>query len=123
MALTRLQSDLEAREESVDLTPPRGDAATAKVNSVDNLPQELSSFVGRNHEIASCLELLESSRIVTLTGAGGIGKSRLLGEISREAQERGFAVHKASVLDFGTGRARTPCGCWLGASLVLPRRR
>jgi class 3 adenylate cyclase len=86
-------------------------------------------FVGRQSDLLMLKGLLQAcedssrGRVIVLRGEAGIGKSRLLGEISREAQERGFAVHKASVLDFGTGRARTPCGCWLGASLVLPRRR
>ncbi|MEU8775727.1 NACHT domain-containing protein [Streptomyces sp. NPDC048606] len=42
-----------------------------------NLPSELSSFVGRGDELAGLGRLLESSRLVTVTGTGGVGKSRL----------------------------------------------
>ncbi|HEX2266611.1 MAG TPA: adenylate/guanylate cyclase domain-containing protein, partial [Actinomycetota bacterium] len=42
-----------------------------------NLPAELTSFVGRGHEVAEVERLLESSRLVTLTGPGGSGKTRL----------------------------------------------
>jgi predicted ATPase len=37
----------------------------------------LSSFVGRRHELAEIRRLLSSSRLVTLTGPGGVGKTRL----------------------------------------------
>lgn len=43
----------------------------------DNLPVYLSSFVGREAELLEVLRLLESGRFVTLTGAGGSGKTRL----------------------------------------------
>jgi DNA-binding SARP family transcriptional activator len=42
-----------------------------------NLPAELNSFVGREKQIAELAALLERSRLLTLVGAGGVGKSRL----------------------------------------------
>jgi predicted ATPase/DNA-binding CsgD family transcriptional regulator len=42
-----------------------------------NLPSELSSFVGRKKELPEVRRLLEGSRLLTLTGSGGCGKSRL----------------------------------------------
>ncbi|WP_113701386.1 ATP-binding protein [Nonomuraea lactucae] len=41
------------------------------------LPAELTSFVGRRHEIAEVKRLLSGSRLVTLVGVGGVGKTRL----------------------------------------------
>jgi predicted ATPase/class 3 adenylate cyclase len=43
----------------------------------NNLPAQLTDFIGREQEIAEVLRLIESSRLVTLTGAGGCGKTRL----------------------------------------------
>ena len=43
----------------------------------DNLAVELSSFVGRGHELLEIRRLLATAHTVTLTGPGGIGKSRL----------------------------------------------
>ncbi len=42
-----------------------------------NLPAQLSAFIGRDRELAAVRALVESSRLVTLTGAGGAGKTRL----------------------------------------------
>jgi predicted ATPase/DNA-binding NarL/FixJ family response regulator len=42
-----------------------------------NLPAELTSFVGRRGEIAEVKRVLAESRLVTLTGLGGVGKTRL----------------------------------------------
>ncbi len=43
----------------------------------NNLPSVLSAFVGRERELAEVREVARSSRLVTLTGAGGSGKTRL----------------------------------------------
>jgi predicted ATPase/class 3 adenylate cyclase len=43
----------------------------------NNLPTLLSAFVGREKELAEVRELIRTSRLVTLTGAGGSGKTRL----------------------------------------------
>ncbi len=43
----------------------------------NNLPAQLSAFIGRGRELAEVRALVESSRLVTLTGAGGCGKTRL----------------------------------------------
>ena len=43
----------------------------------NNLPGQLSTFIGRGRELAEVRALVESSRLVTLTGAGGCGKTRL----------------------------------------------
>lgn len=42
-----------------------------------NLPVELTSFIGRQREIAELVHLIERTRLLTLTGAGGVGKTRL----------------------------------------------
>jgi predicted ATPase/DNA-binding SARP family transcriptional activator len=42
-----------------------------------NLPALASSFVGRERELAELRDLVAQSRVVTLTGAGGVGKTRL----------------------------------------------
>lgn len=42
-----------------------------------NLPAELTSFIGRRRELADTRQLLTESRLVTLTGVGGVGKTRL----------------------------------------------
>ncbi|WP_078892615.1 hypothetical protein [Streptomyces sp. NRRL F-2580] len=41
-----------------------------------NLPSEPGRFIGRGAELAELGRLLESSRLVTVTGVGGVGKSR-----------------------------------------------
>jgi predicted ATPase/class 3 adenylate cyclase len=43
----------------------------------NNLPQQLSSFVGRERELAEIRKLLGNTRLLTLLGAGGLGKTRL----------------------------------------------
>jgi predicted ATPase/class 3 adenylate cyclase/DNA-binding CsgD family transcriptional regulator len=44
---------------------------------LNNLPAEVSSFIGRDGELAAVRRLMGRSRLVTLTGAGGAGKTRL----------------------------------------------
>lgn len=49
-----------------------------------NLPTSLTSFVGRNSERADLRHLLRNSRLVTLTGSGGVGKTRLALELAHD---------------------------------------
>src|SRR5579872_3716207 len=53
-----------------------------------NLPAALSSFVGREPEIAEVERLLGMTRLLTITGAGGVGKSRLALHVAGKAVER-----------------------------------
>ena len=48
-----------------------------------NLPLQLSSFIGRERELVEVQRLIETSRLVTLTGAGGSGKTRLALQAAR----------------------------------------
>jgi len=50
----------------------------------NNLPPSTTSFIGREIEIAKIKALLITSRLVTLTGAGGIGKTRLSQTVAQE---------------------------------------
>src|SRR5258708_408326 len=54
-----------------------GGEANRASQSKHNLPYQLTSFIGREQEIAQLEELLKTNRLVTLTGAGGAGKTRL----------------------------------------------
>jgi predicted ATPase/class 3 adenylate cyclase len=50
----------------------------------NNLPAQLSALVGRERELAEVRVLVESARLVTLTGAGGCGKTRLALQVAAE---------------------------------------
>ena len=53
--------------------------------TVGNLPAELTSFVGRAREVAEARQLLAATRLLTLTGPGGTGKTRLGVRLAAEA--------------------------------------
>jgi predicted ATPase/class 3 adenylate cyclase len=87
-----LHPDLSAR-----LLPVRGVDSYAT-----NLPTQRSSLVGRREEVERAIELLSHHRIVTLTGVGGVGKTRLAVQVAAEMLSQ-FAtvcfVELASVAD------------------------
>jgi predicted ATPase/class 3 adenylate cyclase len=53
----------------------------------NNLPQQLTSFIGRQKEIADIKRLLPTTRLLTLTGTGGTGKTRLALQVGAETLE------------------------------------
>ncbi len=61
------------------LEPEAEEAATSRPMPArrDNLPSQLTSFIGREQEIADVRKCLAAHRLVTLTSVGGTGKSRL----------------------------------------------
>jgi len=62
-----------------DFPPPRTESAAARTN----LPTPLTRFVGRARELAEVERLIADARLVTLTGPGGTGKTRLAIEVGR----------------------------------------
>jgi predicted ATPase/DNA-binding XRE family transcriptional regulator len=67
----------------------RGDRHTRLVRSaLHNLPVQLTSFVGREAELERLAELLSTNRLVTITGLGGIGKTRIALEAAARYLQR-----------------------------------
>ncbi len=64
-----------------------GTEAGRGAQTPNNLPLALTSFVGRRQEMGEVARLLDSARLVTLTGAGGCGKSRLSVQVGRNVLE------------------------------------
>ncbi|OBI32144.1 transcriptional regulator [Mycobacterium sp. E1386] len=66
-----------------DFPPLRG------ANDVANahLPTQLSSFVGRGTQISDIGQILKENRFVTLTGAGGVGKTRLAVQVAEQVAD------------------------------------
>ncbi|HEV2879189.1 MAG TPA: adenylate/guanylate cyclase domain-containing protein, partial [Candidatus Eremiobacteraceae bacterium] len=64
----------------------------APLNSVDelpnNLPLQITSLRGRDDDVAKLKELIEGQRLVTLFGAGGVGKTRLALQVGAETMDR-----------------------------------
>lgn len=54
----------------------------------NNLPTQLTSFIGRNDQVREAKQLLARSRLLTLTGPGGTGKTRLSLEIAAEVLDQ-----------------------------------
>lgn len=67
------------------------------------VPADLTSFVGRRQDIAAVKRLLSTARLVTLTGIGGVGKTRLavrvVGEVRRAFPDGVHVVELATVKD------------------------
>jgi predicted ATPase/class 3 adenylate cyclase len=78
--------DLSIPERVYQLTHPRLRDTFPALRTVDatpnNIVRPLTSFVGRQRELAAVRELLGKSRLLTLCGAGGIGKTRLSIELA-----------------------------------------
>jgi predicted ATPase/class 3 adenylate cyclase len=82
--------DLGRAEQIFQLCAPGLQAEFAPLRSLgnpalpNNLPAQLTAFIGRDREIAEVRALVESARLVTLTGAGGAGKTRLGLQVAAE---------------------------------------
>jgi predicted ATPase/class 3 adenylate cyclase len=85
MGVHRLR-DLAEPEHIHQLNHPELRSSFPKLRSLegpgDTLPNQLTSFVGRQQEIADVAALLDEHRLVTLSGAGGAGKTRLALEVA-----------------------------------------
>ncbi|MBV9193878.1 MAG: winged helix-turn-helix domain-containing protein [Solirubrobacterales bacterium] len=89
--LRRLEQAILCQEASLDLAPTiaAGAPRVALVsessrsgphedrNARHNLPAQVSSFVGRERQLNELRQLLSRARVITLTGTGGVGKTRL----------------------------------------------
>ncbi len=73
----RLRDIGDARIEIEEARGTRRAAAAAARATPHNLPKELTSFVGRERELSECGALLGETRLLTLAGVGGCGKTRL----------------------------------------------
>jgi predicted ATPase/class 3 adenylate cyclase len=84
--------DLSRPERVFQLVHPELERDFPPLQSVDelagNLPTQVTDFVGREAELRSLREAVESARIITLTGVGGVGKTRLALQFAAEAQPR-----------------------------------
>lgn len=54
----------------------------------NNLPVQLTTFIGREREIAEIKTMLDASRLLTLTGPGGCGKTRLVLQVAADVVDR-----------------------------------
>ncbi len=79
-----------------------------------NLPAELSGLIGRRAEVAEVRRILSGSRLVTLTGVGGVGKTRLAQRVATELRrtfpDGAWFVDLAELSDRGllAGELRDP---------------
>ncbi|GAA3237950.1 LuxR family transcriptional regulator [Pseudonocardia petroleophila] len=65
-------------------TGEAADSAGGRSTGLHGFPAEMTSFVGRRAEVRSVRKHLEESRLVTLTGVGGVGKTRLACTVATE---------------------------------------
>jgi predicted ATPase/Tfp pilus assembly protein PilF len=105
--LLREQMNIEPDQETIQLyqqirqQPPKTDAprrdaakqeaSSAPASSPENLslPTPLTALIGREQETRAIQEAVSRSRLVTLVGGGGIGKTRLAIHVARELASRG----------------------------------
>ena len=83
LAGTERLVQLDADDLPVEFPPVR--SLDARPN---NLPTQLTTFVGRERELTEALDLLTRSRLLTMTGPGGTGKTRLSLQVAAAAADR-----------------------------------
>jgi len=74
-SITRIYEEIVASRATTSAAKPT--TSTTDRASTGNLREPLTNFIGRHRELAEVLRLAQEHRLVTLTGAGGCGKSRL----------------------------------------------
>jgi predicted ATPase/class 3 adenylate cyclase len=94
---------LEAEGLRTEFPPLRVEASTS-----GNLPDRLTSFVGRDRELGELDRLLDEARLVTLTGPSGIGKTSLAVEVARRHVQRAADGAWLIALDTITDPALVP---------------
>ncbi|MEU2006210.1 protein kinase [Rhodococcus sp. NPDC019627] len=85
MAL-RGESDAQGNGRHVSTRSGHVSPPSSVRGATGHLPLELSSFIGRRHELTETKNLLTGSRLVTLTGIGGVGKTRLALRVAAAVQ-------------------------------------
>jgi predicted ATPase len=101
--------DLSRRDRVFQLVHPDLPDAFPPLRSLDalpgNLPYQVTSFVGRGAEIETLAELVRERSLVTLTGVGGVGKTRLAVQVAAEVvadfSEGAWICELAAVTDPG----------------------
>ncbi|HEY7199316.1 MAG TPA: tetratricopeptide repeat protein [Candidatus Dormibacteraeota bacterium] len=75
----------------------------------NNLPEQLTTFIGRQHDLAEAMRLLQRTRLLTIAGPGGCGKTRLAIRAAGDALHRypagAWFVDLTAVVDGGVPRA------------------
>jgi predicted ATPase/class 3 adenylate cyclase len=61
---------------------------TSSRQGITNLPLQLTTFIGREAELAALAEVLERARLLTITGPGGSGKTRVAGQLAARLLSR-----------------------------------
>ena len=78
--------EMALRDENQGDRPARhGTRAGGTGRTLGNVPLQLTSFVGRHSELSHVKQALSATRLVTLTGIGGVGKTRLALRVASEA--------------------------------------
>lgn len=68
--------------------PPRALHVLKDRQDITKLPTPLTSFIGREQDIIELAQRLVSARLLTLTGTGGVGKTRLAIEVASKILDR-----------------------------------
>jgi predicted ATPase/DNA-binding SARP family transcriptional activator len=89
LGILRQQGPRKAAQKPAAPAQPRGSAS----------PSALTSFVGRDDDVSGVLKKLGEERLVTLTGPGGVGKTRLAAEMSARLGAPAWFVELAPVTD------------------------
>ena len=109
--VAEVRREEEAEADSGPSTPP---------GEQNELPAPLTRMLGRSGDVTALVELLRSSRLVTIVGPGGVGKSTLALDVASSLvdshRERGRFVDLASIGD----PALVPQSCATAIGMVVP---
>ena len=102
-ALRQLEARILAQDPSLAVVSPARLHTVAAPMATGNLREQLTSFVGRSTELEELKEVVRSSRLVTLIGPGGVGKTRLALEaaatLGEEHRDGAWLVELASITE------------------------